>query len=82
MDGTGMDGNGMGGMIVWVLVWGLLGLALLVAIIVGTVWAIRRWSVPEQPGRVESAQDQLKRRFAAGEIDEDEYLNRRAHLDD
>ncbi len=82
MNCTGMDGIGMGGMMVWMVVWGLLGLVLLVAIIVGSVWAIRRRSGPEQQGRAESAQDQLKRRFAAGEIDEDEYLSRRALLND
>ena len=75
-----MEGVGMGGMMVWMLLWGLLGLALLIAIILGTVWAIRRWSGPEGQGRVESPEELLRRRFAAGEMDEDEYLSRRAHL--
>lgn len=81
VDCTGMGGIGMGGMMAWMVVWGLLGLALLVAVVVGAVWAFRRRSGLEQLSRNETAQDHLKRRFAAGEIDEDEYLSRRAHLD-
>lgn len=78
MNGTDM---GMSGMMVWMLVAGLLGLAALAAVVVGTVWAMRRWSAPSRQS-AESAQEQLRRRFAAGEIDEDDYLSRRALLND
>jgi putative membrane protein len=81
MDGAGMSDMGMNGMMGWMLVAGLLGLAVLVAVVAGTVWAIRRWSAPRHQG-AESAQDQLRRRFAAGEIDEEDYLSRRALLND
>lgn len=81
MNGIEMGDMGMSGMMVWMLVAGLLGLAALVAVVVGTVWAIRRWSAPGHQG-AESAQEQLKSRFAAGEIDEDDYLSRRALLND
>lgn len=39
----------------------------------------RRPSPPEQPQR-ESPREILKRRYAAGEIDEDEYLRRMSGL--
>lgn len=80
MDGAGMGDMGMSGMMGWMLVAGLLGLAVLVAVVVGIVWAIRRWSAPGHQG--ESAQNQLRRRFAAGEIDEGDYLSRPALLND
>ncbi len=81
MDGTGMGDVSMSGMMGWMLVAGLLGLAVLVTVVVGTAWAIRRWSAPGHQG-AESAQDQLKRRFAAGDIGEDDYLSRHALLND
>lgn len=81
MNGTEMGDMGMSGMMAWMLVAGLLGLAALAAGLVGTVWALRRWSAPG-PQSAGSAQEQLKRRFAAGEIDEDDYLSRRALLND
>ncbi|GGO85436.1 hypothetical protein GCM10011584_05400 [Nocardioides phosphati] len=81
MNGTEIGDMGMTGMMVWMLVAGLLGLAALAAVVVGTVWAMRRWSTPGHQS-AEPAQEQLKRRFAAGEIDEDDYLSRRALLND
>lgn len=76
-----MGDMGMSAMMSWMLVAVLLGLALLVAVVVvGTAWLMRRWSPGHQVP--ESAQDQLSRRFAAGEINEDDYLNRRALLHD
>ncbi len=81
MDGSEMGDMGMSGMMGWMLIAGVLGLVVLVAVVVGTAWAIRRWAAPGHQS-AESAQDQLKRRFAAGEIDEDECLSRRALLKD
>lgn len=77
MGGTG--GMGMGGMMLWMLVWGLVGVALLVLAIVGVVWLVRR---RDSRGHAvgESPEEVLRRRYAAGEVDEDEYLRRRAGL--
>ena len=76
-----MDGMGMGGMMMWMVLWGLVGLALIGLSIAGVVWVIRRGDGDRQRGRsVESAEGILKRRYAAGEIDEDEFLRRRAGL--
>jgi len=81
--GMQMSGMELGGMVVWMLIWGLLGIALLILAIFGTVWLLRR-PTNERDSRsaVESPEDVLRRRYAAGEIDEDEYLQRRAGLQD
>lgn len=68
----------MAGMMSWMLLWGLVGLALLVAIVVGTVWLVRRGF--ELPARDDSPEATLRRRFAAGEIDQDEFFRLRADL--
>lgn len=80
--GGGMDGMGMGGMMMWMLVWLLAGLALLVAVVVGVVWWLRRdrRSGQESNRSADSPEEILKRRYATGEIDEDEYLRRSAGL--
>jgi putative membrane protein len=83
MDGMdGMGGMG-GGMMMWMLLWGLVGLALIALAVVGIVWLVRRTgenrSVP--PPTQETPQDVLKRRYAAGEIEEEEYLRRQAGLE-
>lgn len=74
--------DGMGGMMGWMMIWGLVGLALLVLLVVGTVWLVRRTNGLEQPPPADSPEDVLRRRYAAGELDEDEYLRRRAGLQD
>ena len=77
-----MDGMEMGmGMMVWMAVWGLLGLALLVLAIVAVVRLIRRPTNELHPKPVtESPEEVLRRRYAVGEIEEDEYLQRSAGL--
>ena len=81
--GMQMSGMEMGGMMGWMLIWGLLGIALLVLAIVGTVWLVRRpRHQRDSKSAVESPEEVLRRRYAAGEIDEDEYWQRRAGLQD
>lgn len=81
-----MDGM-MGGM----GLWGLLALLTLVAVLVlavlGSVWFSRQLqsrrteSVPDDGGgHGDAALDRLRERFAAGEIDEDEFERRLAAL--
>ncbi len=76
----------MGG---WMLLWALVGLALLVLAVLGAIWLGRRLS---RDGREEahgsqrrldeapSAQELLRRRYAAGDIDRDEYLRMQRDL--
>ncbi|MQA05932.1 MAG: SHOCT domain-containing protein [Streptosporangiales bacterium] len=75
----------MGGMGLWMLVWVLLLLALLTAAVVGVIALARRGTNAlradqREERAVESPEDILKRRYAAGEIDEDEYHRRLSDL--
>jgi uncharacterized membrane protein len=66
----------MAGMGWWMLLWGALAVAVLTLVVVGIVRLVRGRS-PEQaqlPGAV--AEHELQQRYAAGEIDHDEYLER------
>lgn len=63
------DGLAMiGGMTLWMLLWA--------AVVLGAVWLARslRDGSRGRPREVSSAEEVLRRRYAAGEIDEDEYL--------
>lgn len=73
-----MDEMGMGGgMMMWMVLWALVGLALLALAVAGVVWLVRH-SSPATGRQPESAEEILKRRYAAGEIDEEEFERRRA----
>ena len=75
--------DGMGGMMMWMLLWGVVGLVLIGFAVVGIVVMVRRGDRDRDriPG-AESPDEALKRRYAAGEIGEDEYASRRAGLRD
>lgn len=73
-----LGGASMAGMMSWMLIWALVGVAVLVAIVLGTVWLIRRGDGVRD--RADSPGEILRRRFAAGEIDEAEYFRLRANL--
>lgn len=73
-DGMMMNG-GDGWMMIWMVIWLLIVLAVLAV----AVFAIVRFTRPGGGSRDE-ALDVLRRRFAAGEIDEDEYSARRSNL--
>ena len=79
-----MDGicaNGMYGMMSWMAVWGLIGLAVLVLAVAGAVWVVVRSNGKgSDHSSTEAAKGILRRRFAAGELDEDEYRRRMAGL--
>ena len=73
----------MGGMMMWMLLWGVVSLALIGFAVVGILAMVRRGD--RDRARIPSAEspdEVLKRRYAAGEIGEDEYLSRRAGLRD
>ncbi len=60
----------MGG---WMLLWALVGVALLALVVVATIWLAKRvW--PRPPSASEGPDAVLRRRYAAGEIDRDEFL--------
>ncbi|WP_312863440.1 SHOCT domain-containing protein [Spinactinospora alkalitolerans] len=80
-----MDGMGMG--MLWMVLWGLVGLALLVLIVVGIIWLIRQLvdGSSAGPARGEAvrtpARQELDRRYAAGEIDQGEYRRLRSEIE-
>ena len=82
-----MTGGGMGGMMgtgmaISMLLWTLVGLALLVLAVVAIVWLVRRTRPDSGTGRDDGAEGLLRRRYAAGEIDDDEFHRRLAILSD
>lgn len=79
MDGGMMGGGMMIGMGAAVLLWGLLGLALLVLAVVASIWLAKRLS-PGPSGSSEGPEEVLRRRYAAGEIDRDEFLRMQSEL--
>ena len=73
------DSNGMmsGGMDSWLVLWAVLALALVALAVVATIWLIKHMTSSGsggEHGRV------LERRYAAGEIDREEFLQRREDL--
>ena len=89
MNMTGMMGGGTFGM----FLWSLLGLVVLMLAVIGGVWALR--AVPGGPSRpalrsparpstsdpTDPAQDELRRRYAAGEISREDYLQGKVDLE-
>lgn len=74
------DMSGMGMMMgVGMLVGSLVLLALLGLAIVGAVSLARRGDY-ESPSRRETAEELLRRRYAAGELDEEEFQRRWSRL--
>ena len=76
-----MDMNMGGFMAGWMALWGLLAVALLVLAVVGTVWLVRNLTADKAPA-ARPWEDELRRGYAAGEIDREEYLRRKQDLAD
>jgi putative membrane protein len=74
MDGWTMTGWGWGWMTLWTVI-----AAVLVALLLAAL--IRAAMPPNARGFEDSALQVLRRRFAAGEIDETEFQQRRARLE-
>jgi putative membrane protein len=61
----------------WMMVWGLAWLAFLVLAGAGLFWVVRALSRrSNQATQLDTPAEILRRRYASGEIDEDEYLRR------
>jgi putative membrane protein len=71
---------GMGGMMgAWMVFGVLFALALLVLVVLASIWLAKRLS----PGRTEMStgpEEVLRRRYAAGEIDREEFLRTQRDL--
>ncbi|ADU09695.1 Protein of unknown function DUF2078, membrane [Micromonospora sp. L5] len=68
--------DGMAGMVIYMLIWGVLGLALIALVVVGVVWLVRSMSGT----RADAAEQELRRRYAAGQIDAEEFRRRQEEL--
>lgn len=81
-DGGMMDGGMMSGFIV---LWVILLLALIALAAAGVVWLVRSMGGSSRGDRSNSnhapARAELDRRYAAGELARDDYLERRRDLD-
>ena len=62
------------------ILWAVVGLALLALAVAGAVWLMRTGGSIGLNQRPVTPEDVLRRRYAAGEVDEDEYLRRMAGL--
>ena len=89
MMGNGMmDGMMGGGMMGWMVLGWLLTLVVLVALVVAIVWAIGRavgnfrspGAASERPAN--TALDILKRRYAQGEIDAEQYERMKRQIEE
>ena len=66
-----------GGHMIWMTLWWLVGIVFLVAL----VWVVVRALSAGQPGQVDQSPETiLRRRYAAGEIDTEEFERRLAIL--
>jgi putative membrane protein len=75
-----MDMGGMGGMMLFGVLWLLIVAALAALVIFAAIWFWRRSqssAFPERP----SPRETLDRRYAAGELDRETYLQMRADLE-
>lgn len=79
-----MDGGMMGAMGIWMLLVVATVLAVLVAAVLAGVWFVRNLKQDGRSGASrggDSPHEALRRRYAAGEVDDDEYERRLAALD-
>jgi putative membrane protein len=61
----------------WLIAWMVVWWGILLAIVIALVWLVVRAAQPRQPGsREDSPETIVKRRYARGEIDRDEYERR------
>ena len=80
-----MDWGSMGGfMWVGMLIWAVLGIALIVLAVVGLLWLVRQLGRDGRGRRRladRSAIDELELRYARGEVDRETFLAIRADLE-
>ncbi|SDY80707.1 putative membrane protein [Modestobacter sp. DSM 44400] len=76
-----MDHHGamMGMMGGWMLLWALVGLALLVLAVLAAIWLVKQLKADRQ-GSDSVPDDALRRRYAAGEIEREEFLRMQRDL--
>lgn len=82
MDGGMMDGGMMSGMWAIGALWFLVGLVLVALMVATIVWLVHSMQGSGGTSRSEhEARRELDRRYAAGDLDRDEYLQRRQDIE-
>jgi putative membrane protein len=77
---SGMGGNMMGGGFMWF--WAVLWVVVLALLVAGAIWLARTLTRPPRlPSGPGPARAELDLRYARGELDREEYLQRRADLE-
>ncbi len=74
-----MDGGMMAGMWLMWLFWGIFGLLLIILAVLAIIWLLRTLNDSRGTG-TDDTEQLLRREYASGRIDQDEYDRRRAHL--
>lgn len=75
--GPEVGGHAGGGLAAWMLLSGLFTLAMLVLVVVLIIWLVRNMAAGQQR---DSAMEELRRRYASGAIDQEEFRTRKAEL--
>ena len=76
-----MDGGTGGMMLAWMFLWGAVAVALIGFAVLGIVTMVRRGGGDQvRTSGAESSDEVLRRRYSAGDIDQDEFESRRAGL--
>jgi putative membrane protein len=75
-----MGGGMMSGMTAIVWLWVVLALIVLALVVALSVWLVRIGGGPADPSADAACRD-LDLRYARGEVDRDDYLQRRADLE-
>ncbi len=73
-----MDGGMMGMGVMW-LFWVIFGGLLIILTVLAIIWLVRSLNDKRGTGR-DDAEQLLRREYASGRIDQEEYERRRTHL--
>lgn len=73
-----MDGGMMGMGVMW-LFWVIFGGLLIILAVLAIIWLVRSLNDKRGTGR-DDAEQLLRREYASGRIDQEEYERRRTHL--
>lgn len=76
----GMSGMGMSGMGAMMVLWGVVLLVVVALAVVGIVLLLRRGAGEHGSPADASPDEILRRRYALGEVDDDEFSRRQAGL--
>ena len=76
-DGGQMMSGGMGS---WMVLWAVLAVAFVVLAVVATIWLVKHLGSGGTGSTGDDNAKVLERRYAAGEIDREDFLQRREDL--